>query len=49
MKKKLAVTMVALFVLALSFAMAPKKANAIPAFAEKYHFSCSLPYGIPKP
>jgi len=42
MKKKLAVTMVALLVLALSFAMAPKKANAIPAFAEKYHFSCAV-------
>jgi len=42
MKKKLAVTMVALLVLALSFAMAPKKANAIPAFAQKYHFSCAV-------
>ncbi|MHB1661704.1 MAG: hypothetical protein ACYCTD_06385 [bacterium] len=34
--------MVALLVLALSFAMAPKKANAIPAFAQKYHFSCAV-------
>ena len=42
MKKKLVVTMVALFVLALSFAMAPKKANAIPSFAQKYHFSCAV-------
>ncbi|MCL4321897.1 MAG: hypothetical protein M0016_06370 [Deltaproteobacteria bacterium] len=42
MKKKLVITMVALFVLALSFAMAPKKANAIPAFAQKYHFSCAV-------
>ncbi len=42
MKKKLVVTMVALFVLALSFAMVPKKANAIPAFAQKYHFSCAV-------
>ncbi|MHB8232303.1 MAG: hypothetical protein ACYDDB_05320 [bacterium] len=42
MKKKLAIFMVALFVLALSFAMAPKKANAIPAFAQKYHFSCAV-------
>ena len=42
MKKSLAVTLVALFVLALSFAMVPKKANAIPAFAQKYHFSCAV-------
>ena len=42
MKKKLVVTMVALFVLALSFALVPKKANAIPAFAQKYHFSCAV-------
>ena len=42
MKKKLVITMVALFVLALSFALAPKKANAIPAFAQKYHFSCAV-------
>ena len=42
MKKKLVVTMVALFVLALSFALLPKKANAIPAFAQKYHFSCAV-------
>ncbi|RZV37604.1 MAG: hypothetical protein EVJ48_08605 [Candidatus Acidulodesulfobacterium acidiphilum] len=42
MKKSLAVTLVALFVLAVSFAMVPKKANAIPAFAEKYHFSCAV-------
>ncbi len=42
MKKKLAVTMVALFVLALSFALVPKKANAIPSFAQKYHFSCAV-------
>ncbi len=42
MKKSLAVTLVALFVLAVSFAMVPKKANAIPAFAQKYHFSCAV-------
>ena len=42
MKKKLVITMVALFVLVLSFALAPKKANAIPAFAQKYHFSCAV-------
>ena len=42
MKKKLVVTMVALFILAFSFAIAPKKANAIPAFAQKYHFSCAV-------
>ena len=42
MKKKLVVTMVALVVLAFSFSMAPKKANAIPAFAQKYHFSCAV-------
>ena len=42
MKKKLVITMVALFVLALSFALVPKKANAIPAFAQKYHFSCAV-------
>ncbi len=42
MKRKLAVTMVALFVLALSFALVPKKANAIPSFAQKYHFSCAV-------
>ncbi len=42
MKKKLIIAMVALFVLALSFAMAPKKANAIPAFSQKYHFSCAV-------
>lgn len=42
MKKKLVVAMVALFILALSFAMAPKKANAVPAFAQKYHFSCAV-------
>ncbi|MHB1698001.1 MAG: hypothetical protein ACYCSQ_07885 [bacterium] len=42
MKKKLVISMVALLVLALSFAMAPKKANAIPAFAQKYHFSCAV-------
>ena len=42
MKKKLAVTLVSLLILAFSFAMAPKKANAIPAFAQKYHFSCAV-------
>ncbi len=42
MKKKLVVTMVALFILAFSFSIAPKKANAIPAFAQKYHFSCAV-------
>ncbi len=42
MKKKLVVTVVALFVLALSFAMVPKQASAIPAFAQKYHFSCAV-------
>ncbi len=42
MKKKLAVTLAVLFVLAVSFAMVPKKANAIPAFAQKYHFSCAV-------
>ena len=42
MKKKLVVTMIALFILAFSFVIAPKKANAIPAFAQKYHFSCAV-------
>jgi hypothetical protein len=42
MKKKLVVTMIALFILAFSFVTLPKKANAIPAFAQKYHFSCAV-------
>ncbi len=42
MKKKLSVTIVALFFLALSFAMMPRKSSAIPAFSQKYHFSCAV-------
>ncbi|MHB1679690.1 MAG: hypothetical protein ACYCTB_04165 [bacterium] len=42
MKKKLTVFLIALFVLGISFAIVPKKANAIPAFAQKYHFSCAV-------
>ncbi len=42
MKKKLTVFLIALFVLGVSFAIVPKKANAIPAFAQKYHFSCAV-------
>jgi hypothetical protein len=42
MKKQLTVFLIALFVLGVSFAIVPKKANAIPAFAEKYHFSCAV-------
>jgi hypothetical protein len=42
MKKQLTVFLIALFVLGVSFAIVPKKANAIPAFAQKYHFSCAV-------
>ncbi len=42
MKKKLIVAIIALFILTFSFAAAPKQANAIPAFAQKYHFSCAV-------
>ncbi len=42
MKKKLIVTVIALFILTFSFAAAPKQANAVPAFAQKYHFSCAV-------
>ena len=31
-----------MFVLAASFSMTPKKANAVPAFAQKYHYACSV-------
>jgi hypothetical protein len=42
MKKQFTVFLIALFVLGVSFAIVPKKANAIPAFAQKYHFSCAV-------
>ncbi|MCL4542387.1 MAG: hypothetical protein M1458_01405 [Deltaproteobacteria bacterium] len=42
MKKKQVLTLIALFILAVSFAMSPKKASAIPSFAQKYHFSCAV-------
>ena len=35
-------TLIAVFVLAASFSMTPKKANAVPAFAQKYHYACSV-------
>lgn len=42
MRNKLAVLFVAVFALALTAFMMPKKANAIAAFAQKYHFSCAV-------
>lgn len=42
MKKKLILTVMVLFALTVSFSVMPKKANAIPAFAQKYHYSCAV-------
>ncbi len=42
MGKKLAVFLMATFVLGGSFTFISKKANAIPAFSQKYHFSCAV-------
>ncbi len=46
MKKRLSVLMSIVlffvFILGISLTLVPKKANAIPAFAQKYHFSCAV-------
>ncbi len=42
MKKKFTVLLVAVFVLAMTAMSFPKKANAVPDFAQKYHFSCAV-------